>query len=264
MRKGYIFSLSQYQPIWPEEFAAEKEKLKVIFDDAALEIEHIGSTAVEGLLSRPIVDIAVMIESHKDADGFTDALAQIGYEFEPQHSPPERHFYFKGNPIKYHLSVAYTDSGGFWPRQILFRDYLRSHKEARDEYANLKEAMSRKDPSGKTYESGKTEFVYRILRLAGWKVGQPYKGPHSPSSERRLSVTSVVPREDYSLVVTLNSGEEGILDMSSWVRTDVFHQIETYEDFRSVHVANDTIEWACGIALDLDYVYSRCEKTGRA
>ena len=74
-------------------------------------------------------------------------------------------------------------------------------------------------------------------------------------------MTSVVPREDYSLVVTFNSGEEGILDMSSWIRTVVFHQIETYEDFRTVHVANDTIEWDCGIVLDPDYVYGRSKKS---
>ena len=49
--------------------------------------------------------------------------------------------------------------------------------------------------------------------------------------------------------------------MSSWIRTVVFHQIETYEDFRTVHVANDTIEWDCGIVLDPDYVYGRSKKS---
>jgi len=170
-RKGYIIQLSPYQPIWPEKFRVEKEKLEGVFGDAALEIEHIGSTAVEGLTSKPIIDMAVMIRNHKEADGFTEALSPIGYEF---HTRGERHFYTKGDPIEYHLSVAYTDRGGFWPRQIMFRDYLRSHPEARDEYARLKEELLRQDPSGERYIAGKTDFISQILRLAGWKEGQKY------------------------------------------------------------------------------------------
>jgi len=179
-RKRHIIQLSPYQSTWPEKFRIEKEKLEVVFGDAALEIEHIGSTSVAELASKPIVDMAVMIESHRDADGFTEALARIGYEFHSSlcwnisPSRAERHFYTRGDPIEYHLSIAYTDRGGYWPRQILFRDYLRSHPEARDEYAKLKEALLRQDPSGEGYTPGKTDFIYQILRLAGWREGQKY------------------------------------------------------------------------------------------
>ena len=163
--------ISTYQADWIRKFNAEKEILKPVFGGVALEIEHIGSTAVEGLASKPIVDIAVLIDSHEHADGFVEPLARIGYNFEPRASSGERHFYTKGDPTEFNLSVAYADRGGFWMRQILFRDYLRTNLEARNEYAALKEQLLRIDPSGNGYTKGKTDFVYRILRQAGWKEG---------------------------------------------------------------------------------------------
>jgi len=175
--------LTPYQPTWKDEFAAEKSRLQSVFGVAALEIEHIGSTSIESMPSRPIIDIAVMIESYKDADGFTDALTQIGYESPPHDQGGERRFYIKCHPPKCHLSIAFADQGGFWHRQIVFRDDLRANQAAREEYARLKEALLHKYPSGHgapatgkgEYSNGKTEFVYRILRLAGWREGQLYK-----------------------------------------------------------------------------------------
>jgi len=163
-----------YQYDWPKKFQTEKEKLQDIFGINAFEIEHIGSTSIEGLSSKPIIDIVVMIENHQDADIFTESLAKIGYRFDS--SSTERHYYVKGDPVEYHLSIAYANLGGFWSRQILFRDYLRNHPEVRDEYAKLKDRLLQKDPTGsEEYIAGKTDFVYKILGLAGWKEGQKYK-----------------------------------------------------------------------------------------
>lgn len=164
-----------YQYDWPKKFQAEKERLQDIFGSKALEIEHIGSTSIEGLSSKPIIDIVVMIENHQDVGIFTDPLAKIGYKFDS--SSTERYYYVKGDPVKYHLSIAYADQGGFWVRQILFRDYLRNHHDSRDEYAKLKEGLSQKDSIGNDeYIGGKSDFVYKILSLAGWKGDQRYTG----------------------------------------------------------------------------------------
>lgn len=163
-----------YQRNWPKKFQAEKEKLQDVFGNKALEIEHIGSTSIEDLPSKPIIDMVVMIENHQDADTYTKPLAKIGYKFDSVST--KRHYYVKGDPIEYHLSIAYADRGGFWSRQILFRDYLRNYTEARDEYAKLKESLLQKDPTGgDEYVAEKSDFVYKILCLAGWKDGQKYK-----------------------------------------------------------------------------------------
>jgi len=57
--------LMAYQPSWRGKFEAEKVKLQEVFNVKALAIEHIGSTSVEGLSTKPIIDIAVLMEKKR-------------------------------------------------------------------------------------------------------------------------------------------------------------------------------------------------------
>ena len=160
-------ALQEYSNVWPEQYQKEAEILKDLFGDEITDIEHIGSTSIPGLMAKPIIDIGVMIPTYREHTDFTSRLAELGYRKDV--SSTERHFYRKGFPTTHHLSIAFADRGGFWPRQILFRDYLRDHPAARDEYARIKQASLSEDPTGKLeYVAGKTDFVYRILELAGW------------------------------------------------------------------------------------------------
>lgn len=166
-----------YQSDWPEKFKIEKENLQKVFGGAALEIEHIGSTSIPGSAAKPIIDIVVMIEDYRQADTFTPQLASIGYIVQP--GSTERNYYSKGMPTDVHLSIAFAERGGFWPRQILFRDYLRKHADVRQEYERLKKELLQADPTGRgSYLEGKTEFVHRVLDRAGWKEGQKYREAH--------------------------------------------------------------------------------------
>ncbi len=87
-----------------------------------------------------------------------------------------------------------------------------------------------------------------------------YKEERSPTSETYSSVIEVVSREDCTLIVTFDSGEEGVLNMKPHLGSRPFQEIAAYEDFKTVHVSGDTIEWDCGVALDPEYVYDRCTR----
>ncbi len=167
-----------YNPEWERSYEAEASKLKEIFGDKLLGVEHIGSTSVPGLPAKPIVDIMVLIANHADADAFIPVLEANGYAFDAavhaMSQTPERHFFRKGMPSQYHLSIAYEDRGSFWKRQLAFRDYLRAHPEERDRYAALKEQLIQDDPSGKnTYIGGKTELVNEMLDRSGFVRWKP-------------------------------------------------------------------------------------------
>lgn len=141
---------------WTNMYAKETESIRTVFGSSALNIQHIGSTAVDDLLAKPIIDIAVLIRSYKDADSYLRPLQDLGYTYKPEMSSSERHFFQKGNPAQFHLSIAYKDRGGYWDRQIIFRDYLRVHPEARREYEQVKlKPVVNKD-----------EFVQKVLSLA--------------------------------------------------------------------------------------------------
>lgn len=167
--------LLPYQSSWKEKFQVEKTKIQNVFGDLAISIEHIGSTSIDGLSSKPIIDIAVLIDKMESADKFIKPLDHLGYWYDKLNSSGERHFFRKGKPTEFHLSIAYTDKGNFWERQILFRDYLRNHAEARNEYARLKADLLEKDPTGRgEYIKGKTEFVDKILVLSRDQQNKKY------------------------------------------------------------------------------------------
>jgi hypothetical protein len=73
------------------------------------------------------------------------------------------------------------------------------------------------------------------------------------------SVKEVVPRDDYTLFVVFENGENGILDMKPILGFGAFQRIKDYEIFKRVRVAFDTIEWACGVDLDPEFIYDRCK-----
>ncbi len=165
-----------YNPEWSDLYEAEAVKLREVFGNELLGIEHIGSTSVPGLAAKPIIDLMVLIDNHENAEKFIPKLQELGYPFDPT-SPTaqstERHLFRKGNPTQYHLSIAYADRGSFWKRQLAFRDYLREHPEERDRYAALKQELIKKDPTGKgSYIQGKTDLVNEMLDRSGfvrWK-----------------------------------------------------------------------------------------------
>ena len=73
-----------------------------------------------------------------------------------------------------------------------------------------------------------------------------------------ISVTKVVPCEDFTLAIAFDNGEEGILDMKPYLGFGVFQRIADYEHFKCVRVAFDTIEWDCDVDLDPEFVYAKC------
>ena len=77
------------------------------------------------------------------------------------------------------------------------------------------------------------------------------------------SVKEVVPRDDYTLSVSFENGERGILDMKPMLEIGVFRRIKDYEAFRRVRVSFDTIEWTCGVDLDPEFVYAKCMRIAR-
>lgn len=156
-----------YQKSWQVKFELEKRLLEEKLSKHILEVEHIGSTSILGLSSKPIIDIAIVIPKYEDASKFKPLLEDLDYKALLPGN--ERDFYSKGDPIEFHLSICFADRGGFYSRQIAFRDYLRNHELERVEYDNLKRKLLENDPTGvNTYISGKTEFVNGVLRKAGW------------------------------------------------------------------------------------------------
>lgn len=160
--------LASYTNQWAATYQLEKDKLMCPLGSDVIDIQHIGSTAIPGIASKPIVDIMVLLHSVQQASQYLKTLDELGYAYAKGRSSTERYFFTKGNPVTVHLSLT-DQSTPYWDRQIVFRDYLLKHPNAAKEYESLKRSLIEKYPSGKDeYSSGKNEFVAAVLQKAGF------------------------------------------------------------------------------------------------
>ena len=136
----------------------------------SLGIEHVGSTSVLGLSAKPIIDIDVVIRDCSLLDDVVAALGKIGYRHEGNQDVVGREaFKYNGKEHlqKHHLYVCPQDSPEL-KRHITFRDYLRSHPEAVQEYGRVKEEGAALYPYDiERYIAHKSPFIQRIYQELG-------------------------------------------------------------------------------------------------
>ena len=152
------------------DFARVRLRLLTAVKDFAVAVEHVGSTAVPGLVGKPILDIDVVVCSQFQVPLAIDRLVEIGYKPLGDLGIAGREaFASLSNTPVHHLYVVVQD-GEPWRNHIQFRDYLREHAEAAEAYASLKRSLAEKFRNNREgYTEAKTEFVHKILRMARMK-----------------------------------------------------------------------------------------------
>lgn len=133
-----------------------------------VDIQHVGSTAIPGLVAKPIIDIAVALRQLEDVEKCIEPLERLGYEYKGDEGHPGSFFFAKGDPSRrtYYLHMVEWNSES-WRSYIRFRDCLRQHKEVAEEYAKLKRELARKSHGDRDlYTPGKAEFIASVLRMA--------------------------------------------------------------------------------------------------
>ena len=168
--------VSDYDPNWPALFEQESTRIKRALGSFTSAIEHIGSTAVPGLPSKPIIDLLVGVPSLEEAKRRCIApLEALAYTYMPEYASwlPGELFFRKGppGPWTHHLHMM-EPSDARWETRLVFRDYLRAHPEAAGAYANIKRALaaSSKDDIA-AYRTGKDIFVEETTAKArAWRA----------------------------------------------------------------------------------------------
>ena len=150
----------QYDDAWPARFTAEADQIRAAVGSELRRIDHVGSTSVPGLAAKPVIDIALSIESFDTLD--IAALEALGYRYVSEYDEltPNRRYFSKPG---YHLH-AYEQEHEEFLDYVRFRDYLRTHDEDRDAYGALKLRLSR-DHERAEYQEGKNPFVARLVEM---------------------------------------------------------------------------------------------------
>lgn len=133
--------VTKYNPNWKNDFELLKGRIISKLSNLVLAVEHVGSTSVEGLSAKPIIDLDVVIKDYSCFDEVKKLLADIGYIYEGDLGIKEREaFDYVGcdELPKHHLYVCPENSKEL-ERHIAFRDFLRNNQEAMNEYGLIKE-----------------------------------------------------------------------------------------------------------------------------
>jgi GrpB-like predicted nucleotidyltransferase (UPF0157 family) len=157
--------LVPYDPTWPRQFEEERAQLaRVLSPWLVGPIEHIGSTAVPGLVAKPIIDIMAGVRDLPSSLDARAALEPLDYVYFPYRSDV-MHWFCKPSPAHrtHHLHLVPVQSA-LWAERVMFRDHLRSSSETADEYAALKVSLAAQHQFDReAYTDAKGAFVRSIL-----------------------------------------------------------------------------------------------------
>jgi len=164
------FVFKKYNKKFKELYKIEKRKLKKIIPKTA-QIEHIGSSAIEGLSGRGIIDIVISVQK-KEFRKTQKNLEKNGWWFRPKFKPQEdrkfleKRYKYKKRVRIVHLHLTYHNSVA-WKRFIALRDYLKNNSDICRKYEKIKKkAVEQAKGEGKEYRIYKNKFMKEIEKKA--------------------------------------------------------------------------------------------------
>jgi len=177
--------LASYDPLWPEMFRQERDHLLGCLPiDLIRRIEHFGSTAVPGLMAKPIIDMLIeVVDLRATKLRIVPILEAQGYEYfwRPTHGdegPPFYAWFIKRDATtgerSHHLHMVEGDFTTHWDR-LLFRDFLVQHPEVAREYEDLKVRLSKDHQRDRVaYTRAKADFIDRVTEDARQQDGKAF------------------------------------------------------------------------------------------
>lgn len=159
-----------YDPSWRDRFASWQDRLGAELGAAALDIEHIGSTAVPGLAAKPVIDIHVTVADVEDEPAYVPAIERSGVALRSRDAD-HRYFRPAGDRPR-EVQVHVSDAGSEWlAGHLLLRDYLRADEKTREAYGSLKLELAAQFRDDRiAYNEAKTAFILDALdRAREWQ-----------------------------------------------------------------------------------------------
>jgi GrpB-like predicted nucleotidyltransferase (UPF0157 family) len=162
-REGGPLVIADYDESWPGRFEEQRARIRRAVGQAAIRIDHIGSTSVPSLAAKPIIDVQVSVRDVDDESLYVPHLDAAGYVLrmrEPGHRmlrAPER-------AVHLHVWPSGSDDER---RHLLFRDWLRHSRQDREAYEALKRKLAQEDWEDREYYAeAKGPLIAEIMHRA--------------------------------------------------------------------------------------------------
>lgn len=167
LKRG-IVELSDYNPEWKKEYLKEEKLLKKVLKDYIIHIEHVGSTSIEGLKAKPVIDIIIVIKSLKEIPEIENILKDYDYSNRGPQGVDDRMFFAKGPEDGRTHYIHFTEpKSNTYYDLVYFKRYLLEHPEYIKKYCELKQELASKYAEERSkYTAGKNEFIKDVIAKA--------------------------------------------------------------------------------------------------
>ena len=158
-----------HDPNWKTSFEIEAQSIANSIGKGKISLHHIGSTAITGILAKPIIDLLGIVSNLDVLDARTNDMKALGYEVMGAYGIEGRRYFRKFDATgrrTHHLHV-FADNSPHIERHLAFRDYLNSHSEVATQYSDLKALLTRETSSSwEDYMDGKDPFIAVVKKDA--------------------------------------------------------------------------------------------------
>jgi GrpB-like predicted nucleotidyltransferase (UPF0157 family) len=160
-------TLVEHQQAWPDQFRAVALELEQVFAGCGAVVEHVGSTAIAGLVAKPVLDVLVGARTLAEVQERVAALGERGYRYRPEYETliAQRRYFVReaGALPRVHLH-AVVFGQRLWNDHLAFRDALRRDAALAARYAALKRELAVRHARDKAaYTEAKAPFIARVL-----------------------------------------------------------------------------------------------------
>lgn len=161
--------IAPYNPEWSTWFKEIREPLWNNINDLVVDIVHVGSTSIEGMSAKPIIDIDLVLDNWKKFPELAERLGTLGYRHVGDLGINGREVFNQISPSKYphHLYACHIESIAF-RNHILLKKHLTENPKDFKRYINLKIALANSISSRENYLRSKTNMILEFLRKEGF------------------------------------------------------------------------------------------------
>ncbi|HWA90659.1 MAG TPA: GrpB family protein [Rhizomicrobium sp.] len=175
----FAVELRPHSPLWAQMAAEETTRLKAALGEELIEVHHIGSTAIPGIMAKPVVDLIPIVADLDRLDARENAIRALGYRWFGEFGLPGRRYCYLKDPVtgeRLFQLHCYQQGWPEVPRHLAFRDYLRAHPARAREYEAEKiRAASVVSDDVNAYNDEKNDWIKRVEKdaLAWFSVRPP-------------------------------------------------------------------------------------------
>lgn len=158
--------LSEYNRLWKLMYHEECERLYEILGQEIIKCEHFGSTSVEGMKAKPVIDMMVIVKDITQIDTYNDTFKNKNYDVAGEWGIKGRRLLRKGGENRTHHIHIYQFDNLEIDRHIKVRDYLRAQEQEVKSYNKIKKEITKDCDDTKTNRDKKHDYVKKLEERA--------------------------------------------------------------------------------------------------